>query len=36
MFSLILGIVIGAVFHKFWHELYFKALVKVRGWLDGR
>lgn len=36
MLSLVIGIVIGAVFHKFWHDLYFKTLVKVKSWLDGR
>lgn len=32
---LLLGIVLGAVFHQFWHDLYFKLLVKARTWLDG-
>lgn len=30
------GIVLGTVFHQFWHDLYFKALVKVKGFLDSR
>jgi hypothetical protein len=34
MLELIVGIVLGATFHEFWKDLFFKAKDKVNQWMD--
>jgi hypothetical protein len=34
MLELIIGIVLGAAFHEFWKDLFFKAKDKVNQWMD--
>jgi hypothetical protein len=34
MLELIVGIVLGAAFHEFWKDLFFKAKSKVNQWMD--
>ncbi|WP_144392594.1 hypothetical protein [Pleionea sediminis] len=32
MLYLVIGIVLGAAFHEFWHDLFYKAKKKVSDW----
>lgn len=36
LLTFFIGIVIGAVFHGFWRDLYFKALLQLRRLLNSR
>ena len=35
MLYLIVGIVLGAAFHEFWHELFQKCRTKINQWTAG-